>query len=287
MKVGIDSFCYHRYFGEAYPDQKPARTKMTLSDFLKTAADLEVNGVGIEAAFLPSLDSTYAKELKSEIDSYNFERIFSWGFPNGLESGLNEAIFDQMKGLIPFAAELGAPIMRIVASSFAWRRDNAKEQIDRLAPKLKDAARVAKDNGVKIAIENNIDFSAEDLLRLLETIDSEDVGLEFDSGNFVRLLDDPLRALDILASHTLAVHLKDVQVNTREATPTDWFFFSCVPVGQGLTNNQAILNKLAASGYEGYIGLQIDHPHTDWYGREDEMVRISVKNMKDLAANVQ
>ena len=35
MKIGIDSYCYHRFFGEVYPDQEPAQKKMTMQDFLK------------------------------------------------------------------------------------------------------------------------------------------------------------------------------------------------------------------------------------------------------------
>ena len=34
MKVGIDSYCYHRFFGEVYPDQKPPAKNMTMQDFL-------------------------------------------------------------------------------------------------------------------------------------------------------------------------------------------------------------------------------------------------------------
>lgn len=30
MKIGIDSYCFHRFFGEVYPDQKPADKMLTL-----------------------------------------------------------------------------------------------------------------------------------------------------------------------------------------------------------------------------------------------------------------
>ena len=130
----------------------------------------------------------------------------------------------------------------------------------------------------------NAGFTAEQLLQLVDTVDSDSLCVEFDAGNFVRMLDSPLRALDLLARHTIAVHLKDVRPNPREARPWDWDYFACVPVGQGTADNQALLNTLAASGYEGFIGLQIDRPHADWYGREDEMVLLSIRAMKELAA---
>jgi len=47
MKVAIDSYCYHRYFGEVYPNQsKPARS-MSYADFLKRAVQLKVDGVSL------------------------------------------------------------------------------------------------------------------------------------------------------------------------------------------------------------------------------------------------
>lgn len=37
MKVGIDSYCYHRFFGEVYPMQKPAARPYTMDSFLDRA----------------------------------------------------------------------------------------------------------------------------------------------------------------------------------------------------------------------------------------------------------
>lgn len=39
MKIGIDSYCYHRFFGEVYPEQQPPPRRMSLEDFLRRARD--------------------------------------------------------------------------------------------------------------------------------------------------------------------------------------------------------------------------------------------------------
>ena len=49
MKVGIDSYCYHRFFGEVYPDQKPPAKDMTMQDFLERAKAHGAEGVGCAA----------------------------------------------------------------------------------------------------------------------------------------------------------------------------------------------------------------------------------------------
>ena len=48
MKVGIDSYCYHRYFGEVYPDQGDPGVRWTFQDFVNRAAELEVDGVSLD-----------------------------------------------------------------------------------------------------------------------------------------------------------------------------------------------------------------------------------------------
>ena len=48
MKVGIDSYCYHRFFGEVYPGQKPAAQPYTMDSFLVRAKQLGCDGVSLE-----------------------------------------------------------------------------------------------------------------------------------------------------------------------------------------------------------------------------------------------
>lgn len=283
MKIGIDSYCYHRYFGEVYPDQRTPERPMTFDEFLNRAKVLGADGVSLEAAFFPSQDDTYLQDLNAVLDGLGLERILSWGHPDGLERGLNDESFNQMIALIPQTRKIGADIMQVVASNFVWRHENSDERIEHVVPYLKRAADVAKENGVKLAIENNIDFTAEELLKLLEKVGSDSVGIAYDSGNFLRLLEDPVHSMELLVNCALAVRLKDVQPNPAEARPMDWDFFACVPVGQGLVNNQAIVNILAEGGYKGFLSVQLDKLHTNWYGREDEAVMLSVREMKQLA----
>jgi len=88
MKIAIDSYCYHRYFGEVYPglQQPPGRT-MTVWDFLKRARRLGVSGVSLESCYFPSLDEDLLHRLRATLDSYGLERVWAWGHPNGLCSG--------------------------------------------------------------------------------------------------------------------------------------------------------------------------------------------------------
>jgi 3-oxoisoapionate decarboxylase len=283
MKVGIDSYCYHRFFGEVYPDQKPPEKNMTMHDFLMRAKELKVDGVSLESCFFPkNVDQAWFKDLKARLDDYKFDRVYAWGHPDGLERGQNWTAYEEMVAGIPNAKAIGADVMRVVGSSLMFRHEPHGPQIKALVEMFKKAVKVAKDNGVKLAVENHIDFTSDEILQLLELVDSEYFGLNFDTGNFLRLLDDPIKGMEKLAPYVLATHVKDLMPD-KNARPTDWHFFAGVPVGQGLINNQVLAQLLHKAHFKGFLAVEIDHPHSDWTGREEEAVALSIEELKRIS----
>src|SRR5690606_26625156 len=59
VKIGIDSYCFHRYFGEVYPEQQAPDFQMNMDDFLDLAKELEVDGVSLESCFFPSYEPAF------------------------------------------------------------------------------------------------------------------------------------------------------------------------------------------------------------------------------------
>jgi len=285
MKVGIDSYCYHRFFGEVYPDQKPPAKNMTMSDFLKRAKELQVDGVSLESCFFPSTDAAFFKDLKAQLDEYGFDRVYAWGHPDGLERGKNWTAYDEMVAGIPNAKAIGADVMRVVGSSLMFRHEDHQPQIKALVDMFKKAVKIAEEYDVKLAVENHIDFTSDEILQLLNEVNSDHFGLNFDTGNFLRLLDDPIAGMEKLAPYVLATHVKDLMPD-KNARPTDWHFFAGVPVGQGLIDNQTLAKLLHKANFKGFLAVEIDHPHTDWTEREDEAVALSIKALKQIAASL-
>ncbi len=281
MKIGIDSYCYHRFFGEVYPFQeKPAKVK-TVDDFIDYAKKLDVDGVSLETCFLPSLDGGYLKDLGAKLKSLRLDTVFAWGHPNGLERGLNPAAFAEMKELIPKTRLLGTDVMRITGSAFDWRHENHREHMDRLVPMYREASKIAEDNGVKLAAENHIDFTSDEMLEMIGKVGSKNFGINFDSGNFLRLLDDPVAGMEKLAPYVFSTHIKDLKLHPT-ARPTDWFFFCGVPVGFGMIDNMKLAELLHKAGYKGFLAVEIDAPAPEWLGMEEEAISISVKNLRKI-----
>lgn len=285
MKVGIDSYCFHRFFGEVYDGQPQPGKRMTMQDFLTFARECEVDGVSLESCFFPSSDPSWFRNLKAQLDSYGFNRVYAWGHPDGLEAGKNRDAYHDMVKQIDNAVMIGADVMRVVGSSLMFRNEPHQPQLDILSKWFKDAVKVAEDKGVKLAVENHIDYTADECLWLIESVGSPYFGLNFDTGNFLRLLDDPIRGMEKLAKYVFATHIKDLKVR-KGVAPNEWFFFSSTPVGDGLVDNQKLAQLLKNAGYKGFLAVETDHLHPDYNYDEHVAVRQSVAKLKQIVANL-
>ncbi len=285
MKVGIDSYCYHRFFGEVYDEQVKPQKEMFLEDFLKRAKELDVDGVSLESCFIRH-DKEYLSGINDILDEYELDRVWAWGHPDGLEGGKNKEEFERMLENFDFAQAVGAKVMRVVGSSLMFRFESHEPQIERLSKMFSEAAKVAEKYDIKMAMENHIDFNSDEVLTILNNVNSPYLGINFDSGNFVRVLDDPVQAMEKLAKHVFATHIKDLRIQ-RGVPVNAWYFFSCTAVGDGgIVDNLKLGQLLEDAGYEGFMAVEIDFLHPDYKNNEDKAVVKSIKELKRIARAV-
>ena len=284
MKVGIDSYCYHRYFGEVYPDQEDPGARWTFHDFVNRAAELGVDGVSLESCFFDSLEPGYLAEIKGALDEKGMERVLAWGHPDGLEAGRNEEAWREMNELIPKAEFMGADIMRIVASSLMFRNEPHGPQIDAIVKMLSESVKIADECGVVLAIENHIDYTSAEIEEILQRVGSDSLKVNFDTGNTLRMMEDPVAAARRLGPYTVATHTKDVDA-CRHVRPEEWYFFSSVPVGTGLIDMPGVVRALKEGGFDGVLAVESDH-HKDNQD-EDKLVADSVAYLKKLLADLE
>jgi len=283
MKVGIDSYCYHRYFGEVYPDQQDPGVRWTFRDFVRRAVELGADAVSLESCFFESLEPGYLAEIKAALDQHGLERVLAWGHPDGLEAGRNHAAWREMNSLIPKAQFMGADIMRIVASSLMFRNEPHGPQIEAVVKMLQESVKIAADHGVVLALENHIDYTSAEIEEILQRVDSPALRVNFDTGNTLRMMEDPVAAARRLGPYTVATHTKDVEA-CRHVRPEEWYFFSSVPVGTGLIDMPGVVNALKDCGYQGALAVESDH-HKD-HQDEDKLVAQSVAYLKQLVARI-
>jgi len=257
---------------------------MTQEDFLRRAHRFGVDGVSLESCYISS-DLAYLRDMKAMLDDSGLDRVWAWGHRDGLEGGTSETAFKQMIEHFRCAQVLGAKVMRIVGSSRKFRNLPHGPQLDGLAKMLREAVKAAQDYGIRMAIENHIDFTSDEILSLIERVDSPFLGVNFDTGNFVRLLDDPVKAMGKLAKYTYATHLKDLKIH-KGAPADEWYFFSSTPVGDGIVDNRKLAELLSAAGYQGLLAVEMDFLHPEYADDEDAAVEKSVKELRRITAGL-
>lgn len=286
MKVGIDSYCYHRFFGEVYPMQRPAPKAYTMESFLDRAKELGCDGVSLESCFFPEFGAGYLRGLRAKLDAHGFDRVYAWGHPDGLEAGGNAKAKDEMIAHIDHAVAIGAPVMRVVGSSLMFRNQPHEPQLKILAKWFREAAAVAQKKGVRLAVENHIDYNSDEIKWLIDEVGSEYFGINLDTANFIRVLDDPVEATRKLAKHVYATHVKDLRP-VKGVSVNEWYYFSSVAAGTGLVEVDKIARILKDAGYTGFLAFETDMPHPDYVEQEERMIEESMRYLKQVAAGLR
>jgi sugar phosphate isomerase/epimerase len=254
---------------------------MTVWDFLKRARQLGVAGVSLESCYFPAFGDDFLDQLGDRLDSFGFERVWAWGHPNGLCSGTNQAAARDLVRHLTHARRIGAQVMRIVGGSRRTRPASFAVHKRRLAGMLKKLLPAAQDQNVVLALENHIDLTANEMVDLVTTLDSPWLGVCLDTGNNLRLHEDPLVVAEKLAPFTRATHVKDIGV--RRGDPKDFAFWPSVPLGRGLVDIGRVIALLRKARYRGLLAIEVDYLHPDC-GDEDPAVAASVKYLKRLLA---
>ena len=196
MRVGIDSYSYHRLLGEVRSGEEAPPVRWAPDDVLRHAHSLGVDAVSLETCFL---------EPPLTIDAGPLEIVIAWCHPHGLAyGGDREALRDLLEWL-DRAAALGCRLVRCVVGSPAFRGRPFLASVDPLQIAL-DRARSL---GLELALENHGDLRTAELLELVERV--EGLRVCFDTANALRVGDDPVAAARAVASHVRMVHLKDVE----------------------------------------------------------------------------
>ena len=280
MKIAIDSYSYHRFFGEIYPviEQDPG-SRIGMHDFLDKAHALVVEGVSIESCFIPDPSAEEVQALATRLKTLQLECVWAWGHPGGLNSGGAPERVSDLKRHTAIAAEVGAKVMRICCGGRRTRPADWASHKAGLLPLLRDATAHARDHGVTLAIENHIDFLADELVELVETVDSPWLGVCVDTANNLRMLEDPGVATEKLAPFARATHVKDV--TAQGGNPRDFAFWPSVPLGRGLIDLPRAFGDLRRHGYTGLLALEIDYLHPA-YPDADLAIRDSIAYMRGI-----
>lgn len=200
MEIGIDDWSYHLAMG--FYEYKPAKC-MTVADFFRRIADLGVDGAHIGNPYrcFEGMSPAHLGQLQQLADQLGL-----W-----VELGPACRSVEDMRRMLAVARDFGSRPMRTWMPAPSRYRDpkgfaeGCRKLETTLAEVLPDAERV----GVRIALENHGDFTADEMLEIRRRLGSDFFGFCLDTGNPIIVMENPVEATRKLASGVYTTHIKD------------------------------------------------------------------------------
>lgn len=228
MKLGIGSWTFGWAVG--VPAHMPAKP-MTARDLLARARALGVGVVQI-ADNLP-LD----RLPESDIETISAAAV-AWGI--AVEVGTRGIAPGNLRRYLALARRLRSPIVRVVIDT-ADHQPSPADVVNILRPLMAEFEQA----GVTLAIENHDRFKARTFASIVEQVGSPQLGICLDTVNSFGALEGPETVVDVLAAHTVNLHVKDFVV--RRAGSMMGFSIEGKPAGQGQLDVPWLLASLQAA----------------------------------------
>lgn len=261
MQVGIDSYSYHRRYGEVRVGEAPssfAPWPLEPEPVLRHARSTGADIIFLETCYLPDPERIDQAMLSPAGPT----RVgFSWGHPwpsgrfHGLDGGRYYGAELELRRWVDAASRLGQDVLRITGGSPASRGDEpADVLVERLVGPIRRAVEYAADHGVRLAIENHGDLRVQDILTLIDAVASTGpLAVCLDNVNLIRVGDDMADGTRALAPHSLLVQLKDHE----PGDPTVSGGPICTALGEGVADLDGIIAILAEAGFEGPVCVEL------------------------------
>lgn len=250
MKIAVDTYSFFMNFGRhRYKPSKP----WTLSQYFDFVSENRLDGIHMDPAhFDPVRDVAVMDRFCKENYLY-------------IELGAMEILSDDFTDYLNAAHITGSKILRtFVGGSCNDESPVMKDRVVKSKEKLAGILPLAEKYNIKIAVENHIDVTMDELDWLID-FDSPYIGICYDSGNFAAVGEDPVEALNRFNDRILCTHIKDVCAKELFSdAPAHGLFGKEVQfcaLGEGiLPINEILCGLMAIKGDYMRITLEIPTP---------------------------
>lgn len=269
MQIGIGSYAYRWAIGRGpFVPDRPLTAWNLLDKAVTHGVDL------VQYADNLPLDRLTTAELA---DLAQKARELGITVELGAE-GLNAHVIGTY---LDIATVLGARLVRVAPSAADAARSNAE-----IAAELAAVLPACRERDVTIAVENHFHVPSPRLVDLLERVGSPHFGVCLDVANSIACREWPAETIALLAPYAVNLHLKDYRL---ALDPNGvGLGFTGVPLGDGLTDIDGVLDALATAGrdvnciLEHWLPLAADPART--LALEDEWLARSITAIRDRLA---
>lgn len=246
MKLSLAAYSFHRHLSQNWPTKKKTGA-MSLLDFVDFCAEQDLDGVELTSYYFPAeVTPAYLLQVREKCFRLGLD-ISGTAIGNDFCKPAGEALDAEMaltRQWIDYAAELGAPVIRIFAGNVP-KGDTEAAALDRCVAAIDEAVAYAATRGVVLALENHggVTATPEQLLGIVKRVaPSPYFGINFDSGNFRTA--DPYASLEMIAPYAMNAQVK-VTVSPEGGKKQE-------------ADLARIVGMLKSTGYRGYIVLEYE-----------------------------
>lgn len=240
MKLSLAAYSYRKYLAEEKPPS------MTIVGFLEECAKMGLGAAEPTAYYFPApLTREFLIQFKRKAFLFGLDISGTaignrFTCPPGPE---REQQLEQLKKWVDHAETMGAPCIRVFAGEIPEGADK-KTAIQYAIETTQLACDYAGSKGIYLALENHggIVAEPEDMLEIIQGVQSDWFGVNFDSGNFHT--DDPYASLAKIAPYAVNAQIKiEMRPKGGERQPADF---------------ERIIDILGEAGYRGYVALEYE-----------------------------
>lgn len=177
--------------------------------FLEIAEEIGADLIELHEPWLAAMSEAELAELRARLEGLEMLPVIATGLMNA-----------PAKRVLHAATALGAPTVRTALSSVLCGDRAALGQgwpklVDDVRTRLFQAAALAREAGITLAIENHQDFGSRELVSLCEEAGGG-VGICYDTGNSFPVAEAPLNFTRRVAPWVRHIHLKDYRVQATD-----------------------------------------------------------------------
>ena len=225
MKLGISTYTFPWWIG--VPGHVPSRP-LSAFDLLRLASEYKLKslqfGDNLPLHLLPVTD------IENLVDEAGNHAI-------GLEVGTRGLKEQNLLQYLKIAQKARSPFLRVVIDDADFH-PSEKEVINI----IKSIIPAFRQSDVVLAIENHDRFPAQSLKHIIQQTDADYVGICLDTANSLGAGEGINEIIEILAPHTVNLHIKDFKVQRLDHKMG--FLVEGCAAGKGTLNIKAIIDKL-------------------------------------------
>ncbi len=260
MQLGLHTYSLYLHgIGQAWAGFKlPWERQISTFELFDLGVELGLDGFHLDDGVLENLESSFLKEVCSSAKEkglyleYNMSLDlgrYGIGVEHDIKDGLNTAL-NLGADLVKISMDLPRPSPR-TGSQF---HPGVMPYFEDTIKQLKNAAPIAKDYGIRLALENHCDSFSEEILWILNEVDHSFVGACIDTVNAWHMGEDPMKAIEKLSPVAFTNHFRDNRVEFCR----DGFKVKGVAVGDGDIDMKKAYELIKTQSLTNRVNIETD-----------------------------